>query len=75
MTEAKEPRTHKPEQPEAKRPHGHYVCRECGSDQVQHAFWVDLKTGEVLDAFGTWNYDDNSYCVCGEHGTLIEKGR
>ncbi len=42
-------------------PPKHY-CRACGGTNVQHAVWVRLNTNEVLEAFGSWCYGDNSWC-------------
>lgn len=39
-----------------------YVCSVCGSAEVQHAMWVTLNTEQVRGEFGTWNYDDNTWC-------------
>ena len=50
------------------------VCEKCGSANVQHAYWVNPNSEEVLEPFGTWCYDDNSWCEnCQEHTKLVEK--
>ena len=50
------------------------VCSVCGSENVQHAMWVSVNTGDVNDEFGTWCSGDNSWCEdCGEHTELVER--
>lgn len=46
-----------------------YVCSLCGSDEVQHAFWVNPNTDEVFDEFGTWNHPGSAYCTGCDRGT------
>jgi hypothetical protein len=56
------------------RPKLLYVCAKCGSDNVQHAMWVNVNTNEVHDIFGSWCHGDNSWCEdCEEHTQLVEK--
>ena len=50
------------------------VCAVCGSENVQHAMWVNVNTSEVLGEFGTWCDGDNSWCEdCDEHTELVER--
>jgi hypothetical protein len=50
------------------------VCAVCGSENVQHAMWVSVNTGDVHDDFGSWCSGDNSWCEdCEEHTDLVEK--
>ena len=45
-----------------------YVCAVCGGSEVQHAMWVSLNDGAVVDDFGSWCDGDNSWCdACEEH--------
>jgi len=51
-----------------------WVCASCGSEDVQHAMWVDMNTNEVHDIFGSWCHGDNSFCNgCGENSELVER--
>lgn len=51
-----------------------YVCEACGSEDVEHAMWVNVNTKEVFEDFGSWCNGDNSYCnSCDEHTELVEK--
>lgn len=53
---------------------GDSVCAVCGSDDVEHAMWVTLKTDKVGEVFGTWCNGDNNWCPkCDEHTELIER--
>lgn len=50
-----------------------YVCRACGSSEVEHAFWANINGEQnVSDAFGTWNELDAVFCNgCGSHAGVI----
>jgi len=51
-----------------------YVCAVCGSENVQHAMWVAVNTGDVNDDFGSWCAGDNSWCDdCEEHTGLVAR--
>ena len=50
------------------------VCGECGGQNVQHAMWVRVNTDEVVDSFGTWNFDGSAWCEdCETHVLLADK--
>jgi hypothetical protein len=41
-----------------------YVCENCGSEDVEGAFWVNLNTDAICEAFG----DEHDFCnSCSEH--------
>ena len=53
---------------------GECVCSVCGSENVQHAMWVSVNTGDVHDEFGSWCSGDNSWCEdCDEHTELVSR--
>lgn len=53
---------------------GAYVCAACGSDDVQHAHWVNPNTNEVGGVFGSWNETDAVFCnACEEHAGIVER--
>jgi len=48
-----------------------YYCRECGSENVSHAMWVNPNTDKVGECFGTWNNQDTSFCEdCEAKGSI-----
>ena len=51
-----------------------WICAVCGSEDVQHAMWVNVNTKEVFEDFGTWCSGDNNWCEqCEEHTEIVEK--
>lgn len=50
-----------------------FICSKCGSDNVEHAMWVNPNTNVVGDLFGSWNEEDSAFCNhCESHGTLTQ---
>jgi hypothetical protein len=50
-----------------------FRCKQCGSDDVEHAHWVHLNTEKVGEPFGSWCHGDNSFCNNCEEPTEIEE--
>lgn len=49
-------------------------CERCGSFDVEYAAWYAPNTGDVNDAFGTWNNGDNTYCSeCDDNVDLVDE--
>ena len=44
-----------------------YVCKKCGSDQVEQKAWVDLSTTIVLSWCSDGDIEDNWCRECLEH--------
>jgi hypothetical protein len=51
------------------------ICEDCGSDNVEYAVWHNPNTEELGEAFGTFNYGDNTFChECDDNKRLLFKG-
>lgn len=51
-----------------------FKCKECGSDSVQHAYWVELNEERLDEPYGSWCEHDNSWCHnCQEHTEIVEE--
>lgn len=47
-----------------------YVCKECGSKDVEQKFWVNLNTSEIKEECSSDEYDDQ-WCNSCQNNCLI----